>query len=548
MLFNSNVFLFAFLPVAIAGYYLLAHRGGVFAAKVWLCLASFVFYGWWNPAFLLLLIGSVAFNYSLSLLLKGDDGGSGGRQSFVLGFGVVANLLLLAYYKYLFPMMSFLHRLGWLHVDFGSVVLPIGISFFTFTQIGYLVDCREGQLRERGLLNYLLFVTFFPHLIAGPILHHREIMPQFADEATYRFKTENLASGFTLFALGLFKKVIFADTIAPWAEIGFSQLHGIGMLHAWSVALAYSMQLYFDFSGYSDMAVALGIMFGVKLPLNFNSPYKSSSVIEFWQRWHMTLTRYLTLLLYNPISLWVARSRQKRGLSSGRQAASTLGGFTTMIVFPTFTTMLLAGIWHGAGLQFIIYGILYGVFLSVNHAWRLVFPPKSERVRQAAPAGPWSMLWPVVVTYLAVLVAQIFFRADSVGDAVELLCGMIGVHGSGMPLPIPLNNVRYLGAAQHWLLDHRLLVVAPRDAYNSMTRPLVTNLLLGLGLCAITFGLPNVYQIMGTWSPALTKVRPSSWTRWRWQPTLPWALAAGVLMFVSSLRFDHAARFLYFQF
>ena len=193
MLFNSNVFLFAFLPFAILGFYWLALYSGPFAAKVWLCLASFVFYGWWNPAFLLLLIGSIAFNYSLSLFLADRDG-EDHRQTLLITAGVAANLLLLGYYKYLFPLLGFLHRVGWTSVNFGSVILPIGISFFTFTQIGYLVDCRQGLVRERGLLNYVLFVTFFPHLIAGPILHHREIMPQFADDATYRFKSDNLAS------------------------------------------------------------------------------------------------------------------------------------------------------------------------------------------------------------------------------------------------------------------------------------------------------------------------------------------------------------------
>ncbi len=548
MLFNSNVFLFAFLPIAILGFYWLAHGPGAHAAKVWLCLASFVFYGWWNPAFVLLLLGSIAFNYTLSLRLTDSDDDAGRRQTLLLAAGVAANLLLLGYYKYLFPLMGFLHRLGWTHVDFGSVILPIGISFFTFTQIGYLVDCRQGMVKERGLLNYVLFVTFFPHLIAGPILHHREIMPQFANPATYQFKSLNLAGGLTLFAFGLIKKVLLADQIAPWAELGFSHTSGMPLVQSWSVALAYSMQLYFDFSGYSDMAIGLGIMFGVKLPLNFNSPYKSSSVIEFWQRWHMTLTRYLTLLLYNPMSLWVARRRQARGLPTGRQAAATFRGFASMIVFPTMTTMLLAGIWHGAGFQFIVYGLLFGTYLSINHAWRTVYPPSAKPPLQPFPLNLWSSLWPVALTYLAVLVTQVFFRADNAGDAVELLAGMGGAHGTGMPLPIPLNDLKYFGPAQHWLIEHGLIFVAPREAYNSVTLPLATNFALAFVLAVIAFGAPNVYQIMGEWSPALTRVHANF--RWpvHWKPSLPWALGIAVLMFLACLRFDHPARFLYFQF
>ncbi|MEJ1964031.1 MAG: MBOAT family O-acyltransferase [Gammaproteobacteria bacterium] len=225
MLFNSDIFLFAFLPLAVLGYYLLAHRQGVWSAKVWLCAASFVFYGWWNPAFLLLLTGSIAFNYLVSQQLTGTEERSG-RQNVILTFGVVANLLLLFYYKYLFPLLGFLHHAGVTEADYGSVILPIGISFFTFTQIGYLVDCRQGLVRERGLLNYVLFVTFFPHLIAGPILHHKEIMPQFANEASYRFRADNLSIGLTVFALGLVKKVMLADSIAPWAEAGFDHPQG----------------------------------------------------------------------------------------------------------------------------------------------------------------------------------------------------------------------------------------------------------------------------------------------------------------------------------
>ena len=211
----------------------------------------------------------------------------------------------------------------------------------------------------------------------------------------------------------------------------------------------------------------------------------------------MTLTRYLTLLLYNPISLRIARRRQARGLPSGRQAASTLSGFTSMIVFPMMTTTLLACIWHGAGLQFIVYGVLFGVYLSINHAWRTLFPPSPKTSPSFATLDMWSALWPIILTYLAVLVSQVFFRADNFGSALELLAGILGMHGSGLPLPIPLNDVKYLGIAKHWLLDHGLFVVATRDAYNSLTLPLATNMAFVLGLAVIAFGAPNVYQIMG---------------------------------------------------
>ena len=232
-------------------------------------------------------VASIALNYLLSLAILSTEE-QPARQRLILTIGIVLNLSVLVYYKYLFALLGFATSIGLLSTDFGNVILPLGISFFTFTQIGYLVDCQQGLVRERGLANYVLFVTFFPHLIAGPILHHREVMPQFADNATYQLNGGKLTAGFTLFVLGLVKKVVFADQIAPWADTGFAHTGELGLLGSWSTVLAYSMQLYFDFSGYSDMAVGLGAMFGVSLPINFNSPYKSTGVIEFWQRWHMT--------------------------------------------------------------------------------------------------------------------------------------------------------------------------------------------------------------------------------------------------------------------
>jgi len=547
MLFNSTVFLFWFLPIACVSYYVLGHLAGSSSAKMLLCVASFVFYGWWNPWFVLLLVGSIAFNYTLSLYLTGDDDAKP-VEPWLFAAGIAANLLLLIYYKYLFHVLELLHALGWVRVDYGSVILPIGISFFTFTQIGYLVDCRQGLVRERNLLDYVLFVTFFPHLIAGPILHHREIMPQFANEATYRFRAENLAVGLTLFCAGLIKKVLLADSIAGWAEAGFVNPSGVPFINAWSTVLAYSMQLYFDFSGYSDMAIGLGIMFGVKLPLNFNSPYKSTSIIDFWQRWHMTLTRYLTLLLYNPTALWIARIRQARGYAVNRQAASTPGGFATMIVVPTAFTMFLAGIWHGAGFQFIVYGLLHAAYLSLNHAWRIIRPPSpaSEKFSRATAI---SISWRMLLTYNAVLVAQVYFRANSTADAGSLLAGMIGLHGAGFPLPVPLGTLQVLGPVGNFLLDSHTATVGLRSAYNDLTRPLFMNSLVTVGLGVIAFGTPNVYQMLNKWSPALSKIKLQATTRWlTWEPSWPSAIAVGMLLSIATLFFDRTGRFLYFQF
>ena len=512
MLFNSYPFLFLFLPLALLGFHAAA-RVGPQTAKIWLCAVSLVFYACWHLEWLILLLCSIVFNYGMSSQLRGEDLPDTRRQSLLLTAAITINLLLLVYYKYLFSLLGFFHEQGWLAADAGSVALPIGISFFTFTQIGYLVDCRQGLVRERGFLEYLLFVSFFPHLTAGPILHHREVMPQFADPATYRLHAGNMAVGFTLFSVGLCKKVLLADSIVTWVDYGNAHLPRIDFVTAWSVAVAYSMQLYFDFSGYSDMAIGLGILFAVRMPLNFNSPFKALSIIEFWQRWHITLTRYVTLLVYNPLSLYVARRRQRAGLAVNRNALASASGFAGMIAFPTMITTLVAGIWHAAGLQFVAYGALHGVYLCVNHVWRLYRKPL-QTSSLGRTAKTWSVFWRWLLTYLAVLAAMVLFSAHSLEDAGLLLKGMLGLNGPGFPVS---PNVR-----SHWFY---------------------VGILMG-----IAFGLPNIYQFLGTWSPALTAVRALQWPALTWRPALRYAMVFGLLLGAAALSSERTVRFLYFQF
>ena len=546
MLFNSYSFLLWFLPVSLIGYYTLGNYFRPTQAKIWLIGASFVFYGWWNPAFVLLLLGSIAVNYLLSLAILATEE-QPSRQRLILTTGIALNLAALIYYKYLFALLGFATEMGWLSTNFGTVILPLGISFFTFTQIGYLVDCQQGLVHERGLPNYVLFVTFFPHLIAGPILHHREIMPQFADNATYQLNGRKITAGFTLFVLGLVKKVVFADTIAPYADIGFSHTQDLGLLSAWSTALAYSMQLYFDFSGYSDMAVGLGAMFGVSLPINFNSPYKSTGVIDFWQRWHMTLTRYLTLLLYNPISLWITRRRMAKGRPANRKAAETPRGFLELIAFPTFVTIFLAGIWHGAGLQFMVFGLLHAIYLIINHAFR-IFKPRPAKGEKSTLRKAFSQVWAVTLTYLAVLLAQVFFRADSIPDAVHLLGGAFGQRGFEMPLPVREGSLIKFGPVSDFLLNHHLIQIGSIQLYDSVTKPLLYNVPVILGLMLLAWATPNTYQILGTANPALQKPAPTRWNFLLWKPNLAWSVAIGLMLFYVLTRLGHPGRFLYFQF
>jgi len=547
MLFNSYIFLLCFFPVSILGYYVLGRARTPTGAKVWLAIASFVFYGWWNPGYVILLLVSVAVNFSLGILIV-DAEEKPNRQRWLLTVGVVLNLSALVYYKYLFVVLEFFHLHGFISRDFALVILPLGISFFTFTQIGFLVDCQQGMVKDKNLLDYTLFVTFFPHLIAGPILHHREIMPQFADRSTFQFDSRKVAAGLTLFGFGLIKKVLFADSIAPWAESGFGHPGDLGMAVSWSTMLAYSMQLYFDFSGYSDMAVGLGAMFGVRLPLNFNSPYKSASIIEFWQRWHMTLTRYLTLLIYNPISLWITRRRLRKGRSINRNAQHTIEGFASLVAVPTFTTMFLAGIWHGAGLQFIVWGVLHALYLITNHAWR-IFGPKTKESGQDSRRGKVSVLWRVVLTYASVLLAQVFFRSASIPDALSMLAGAAGLHGYDFPLSVAGFRLDRYGAVGEFLYRHGVIVLSSTHMlWDTVTKPLIVNSALIVAFCLVVWGAPNSVQILDGFSPALQKVEQTRWRLALWKPNFAWASGLGVIIFFVLTKLDAPGRFLYFQF
>ncbi len=522
MLFNSFVFLVAFLPFALAGFHITSRLGRP-AAGGWLILMSVLFYGWERPDFVPVLVLSMAGNFAVVSLIARFEARPA-IQNWILGLGITANLAALVWFKYLYVMLTSLAGVGLLAGPFRHIELPLGISFFTFTQIGYLVDFRQGVTKDRGLLNYLLFVSFFPHLIAGPILHNREIMPQFANRATYGMRTENLAIGLTIFMIGLGKKCLLADPLAASVIAGFADPAHLGLFSSWHVALSYSLQLYFDFSGYSDMAIGLARLFNVRFPLNFNSPYKAASIIDYWQRWHMTLTRYLTLYLYNPAALWITRRRMARGLGVGRRDMASPGGFLAMLVVPTLYTMGLAGIWHGAGSQFLIFGLLHGFYLSVNHGWRIFRAKKGHKLDPHRRPPVWT----VALTYLSVLLGAIFFRASSSGDALALLAGMAGAHGIEHLPTWPGSIAQAIGSRA---------VLLP-----------VGDVLWLVGLYAIVWGAPNTQQIMRLSDPALGKVQPGRWPVLQWRPNWQWALVGGMTAVLAVLGIGGMSEFLYFQF
>jgi alginate O-acetyltransferase complex protein AlgI len=527
MLFNSYAFILGFLPITLIGYQIAAyfHRRAVVA---WLAVASMAFYAYWRPAFLLLLLGSILFNYGLSLLISRRIPTPISTR-LLLWFGIAGNLAVLCYCKYLFPLLNWMGHAIHSNTHWADVLLPLGISFFTFTQIAYLVDLEEGSAKQQDFPSYCLFVTFFPHLIAGPILHHAEMMPQFQQDRDYRLKMNDLAIGSAWFIMGLCKKVIMADQFSRAANAAYHAPGHLPFLSSWAGVLSYALQLYFDFSGYSDMALGLARMFSIDFPLNFSSPYKSASIIDFWQRWHMTLTRYITVYIYNPASFAINRRRLAKGKKVSRKAFSTPAGFLDMVVAPTMLTLLLAGIWHGAGLQFAIFGILHGLYLSVNHAW-LIFRQPAKLESQSVFRRRLRHVNGVLLTFGAVLVGQVFFRALSTSDAMSMLGGMIGLHGFGS-----------LGAS----------LTAPGGTLAGDYRVTLRDCAEIVVGFIIVWAFPNTQQILIKFKPALEVTKADLEARLVpifWNPTAGWALGLGAVFFAALIRLQDPSTFLYFQF
>jgi D-alanyl-lipoteichoic acid acyltransferase DltB (MBOAT superfamily) len=439
---------------------------------------------------------------------------------------VIINLCSLGFYKYLFPFLNFLGSEGLIAHNWTGVILPLGISFFTFTQIGYLVDLRQGEAEPQGLLNYTLFVTFFPHLIAGPIVHHKEMMPQFGTNRRYTLRPDDVAVGLTWFVFGLAKKTLFADRVGRYADPVFASGLQLNMLETWIGVLAYSLQLYFDFSGYSDMALGLARMFSIQFPINFNSPYKATNIIDFWQRWHMTLTRYITLYLYNPLALSVARRRLAAGKKVSTKSLKTPSGFFNMLAIPTMFTMGVVGIWHGAGSQFLIFGALHGAYLCVNHAWRSFAAPRILW----RPGNWWqkasTQVLSVAITFLCVLVGQVFFRASSTSSAWHILGSMVRQPSFSLHGPSLVHMSIYPGLQT---------AVAQRSLTISF-------------LFVIVWLLPNTQQILGRFSRISGAQLPRMLERFAWQPSIGWAFTVSALLLLAIVFKATSAAFLYFQF
>lgn len=513
MLFNSYGFIFLFLPIVLLGYFKLGRINHTYAAA-WLVLASLFFYGYWNAAYVALLLISIIFNYSFGTwIARAVPVHSQIWKMRLLVFAITANLALLGYYKYANFFIDNINPIFGTSWNLGNIILPLGISFFTFTQIAFLVDTYQGKVKEYNFMHYTLFVTYFPHLIAGPILHHKEMMPQFAKPASYQINWKNIAVGLTIFTFGLVKKVLIADHLNEFATPVFDAV-GAGthpmLFEAWIGALAYTLQLYFDFSGYTDMAIGLSLMFNVRLPMNFNSPYKSTSIIEFWRRWHMTLSRFLRDYLYIPLG-GNRKSKYKR--------------YQNLMI-----TMLLGGLWHGAGWTFLVWGGLHGLYLTINHGW-ILFKQRMNWTRKTFCAG--------TITFMAVVVGWVFFRSANIAAAIDMLKGMAGLNGVSMKY----TNTEFAITMSNYGVN--LLGLMPLTGINPGNA--MSTLLLGL---LIVFKLPNLQQITSRYEPTLNS--PEQLTDKRslltWHPSFTNALLVLLFGYFVLTNLHKQSTFLYFQF
>jgi alginate O-acetyltransferase complex protein AlgI len=500
MLFSSYTFLFEFLPATVLAF-LAARRHSPRAGILVLAVASLFFYGAWKPIYLLLLIASVAMNFSLGLGMEDPR-----RRPVIGAFGVALNLMVLCYFKYTGFILGTVSTVSGIPLTFSDIVLPLGISFFTFQQIAYLVDIMRGAKVERDIVSYTLFVCFFPHLIAGPLVHHAEMIPQFKRSRIGR-SAVLAARGLAIFAAGLFKKVVIADNLAQFASPAFAHLDaggGITTSWAWLAILAYTLQIYFDFSGYSDMAIGLALLFGIRLPVNFRSPYQAASIIEFWRCWHITLSRFLRDYLYIPLG----------GNRLGKQRR-----YANLMV-----TMLLGGLWHGAGWNFLIWGGLHGLYLSINHLWH----DWREGKKRPSASGLTERGLSWAITLFAVVIAWVFFRAKTMTGAWNMLGSLFGLDGAGTAYK-PTGVLR--------IMDLPILV-GPELL-----------LLIGGGTVALAFAialfLPNVSQIFGYRE---YRRSPEKYRFVRWHPNAAWALFTALAFSSSLFGMWQRLEFLYFQF
>lgn len=510
MLFNSYVYILLFLPLVVASYYV---TGATLHRKLsiaWLVIASLFFYGWWNPIYLLLIIGSAIFNFSTGALLTSDSGKN--IRLPVLASGISINLLLLGYFKYANFFIDNVNFVLGTEIEIDSIFLPLAISFFTFQQISFLIDAYKGGIKDYSFIHYMLFVTFFPQLIAGPIVHHAEMMPQFDKDETYKLRISNIELGLSIFSVGLFKKVILADNFATFSSPVFQAVDAgipLSMFEYWLGTTAFALQLYFDFSGYTDMAIGSARLFGIKLPINFYSPYKAQNTAQMWRRWHMTLTRFATAYIFMPMTI-------SRGRKAILNNDSELSKFWSSVAYPLMLTFLAVGIWHGAGWNFAIWGALQGICIIINNLWQLF-----RRKRLNHNLADTTYIGRVAargLTILCAIYSMVFFKAATTTGALTMAWAMLGL--DGISLETTLIGTRMA-----------LLYLA--------------------GGFAIIYLLPNTQQLFIDFEPSLEPRREEKlWglERIKWKPNPLWAIVCSGMFVAAFVNISKVSEFIYFQF
>lgn len=499
MLFNSYIFIFLFFPLCLLGYYGLIHWNKKRAAQLFLLAMSFWFYGYFQVKYLLIMLFSIAVNYCFHRLLSKN------ASRKLLFCAITVNLGVLFYFKYFDFFVENINALTGASFALRHVLLPLGISFFTFQQIGFIVDTYRGEVKDCGLLPYALFVAFFPQLIAGPIVTQAEMLPQFSRMGEKRFDWEKFAKGYALFVMGLFKKVILADTLGAGVDYGYANIAILGRADALVVIVAYSLQLYFDFSGYCDMARGIGRMLGLEIPVNFHSPYQAVNIVDFWKRWHITLNRFFTSYVYIPLG------GNRRG--RGRMYLNFL------IVF------FLSGFWHGAGWNFIVWGMLHGV-LYVLTRWYLdkkAHYQSGRRQRQAHPVSNGKIMTSVsrIAVFLYVSAAWVYFRAADIAQANAML--MTAIKGSVQKLSYELAECFQLDELWYVLKVCRL------DRFD-YSRYLPMLFMLAAGLALAMFGKNAAQRADRMKGKAVS------------------AVALGAVFVWCVLSFSRVSAFLYFNF
>src|SRR5262245_33254791 len=529
MLFNSFEFLLFFLPAVTAGFYLLARYRRLAPALLWLIGCSLVFHGYWKASYTWLFVASMLINYGLGLIFWNLAEARTFLRKAVLFIGIGANIAILGYFKYASFFAEIVRDVTGRLWEPGEIIVPLAISFYTFQQIAYLVDCYRGHSVRYSFLQYVSYLAFFPHLIAGPIVHHRELVTQLSDGRILFVRAQNLLSGIAIFWIGLFKKVVLADGAAAYANPIFAAADAgvtLTFSEAWIAALLFSFVIYFDFSGYSDMAIGLARLFNVKFPENFASPYKAVNIIEFWRRWHITLSWFLRDYLYIP-------------LGGGRRGQ--LRRYGNILI-----TMLLGGLWHGASWTFGIGGGLHAVELVVGHIWN-----EAKRRFGLPHTGAIGRFAGRTMTYLAVVVAWIFFRARTPQDAISMLGSMAGFNGVSLPSELPIavrDSLRdAFGAAVSFqgLAPHVDLPAGPFGV------PILSALALCATLLVAVNVLPNTQQVMRIFRPVLhdSSERVTGIARflvWRLTP-IRVAIVTAVGMY-GMTHLENVQSFIYFRF